>query len=455
MRRIAIINQKGGVGKTTTTANLGAALARAGLRVLLIDLDPQGHLTLHFGVEMGDDQVTIYDVLTASTPLAEALVRPRERIALVPADIDLAAAESELVSVTGREVILREAVDSLAEPFDVVVIDCPPSLGVLTINALAASREVVIPLQAHFFGLQGLSKLLDTVMLVRQRINPALTISGIALSMHEAATRLAGEVADDLAKFLESARGTDNPWANAKLYKTCIRRNIKLAESSSFGQTVFDYAPKSNGAVDYADLAAEIFPGVTFADASGQIDPNESTSKPAVAAADPDEAPATVGQSGPDRAMPGGSAGKRTPPAPKPAVPRAALPVPVESADSVPNLPPPPRRPQPNPGIKKATPPVAAGVKQVSSSDTVETKRAMRPAEKEVVRTATAGEVETNQSNPAGKSGTKRTMPAADFEVRRPSAPGDNGLQKPSPATSAKQKSGELAAASVAVAEKS
>jgi chromosome partitioning protein len=262
MRKIAIINQKGGVGKTTTTANLGAALARAGKKVLLIDLDPQGHLTLHLGIEHGPEQTTIYDVLTGGSPMAEALLRPRERLALVPADIDLAAAEAELVSVTGREVLLREAVAALAEPFDAMIIDCPPSLGVLTINALAASDEVIIPLQAHFFGLQGMSKLLDTVTLVRQRINPALVISGIALCMHEANTKHAAEVADDLGRFLESARGNGKPWSKATLYKTCIRRNIKLAESSSFGQTVFDYATKSNGAIDYANLAAEIFPGI-------------------------------------------------------------------------------------------------------------------------------------------------------------------------------------------------
>jgi len=265
MRRIAVINQKGGVGKTTTTANLGAALARAGRKVLLIDLDPQGHLTLHFGAEVGAEQSTIYDVLTASTPLGDILIRPRERIALAPADIDLAAAESELVSVTGREVLLREAIDALAEPFDAMIIDCPPSLGILTINALAASSEIVIPLQAHFFGLQGLSKLLDTVMLVRQRINPTLTISGIALCLHEASTKLATEISEDLTKFLAAARSASTPWSQARLYKTCIRRNIKLAESSSFGQTVFDYAPKSNGASDYSNLAAEIFAGVEFA----------------------------------------------------------------------------------------------------------------------------------------------------------------------------------------------
>jgi len=259
MRRIAVINQKGGVGKTTTTANLGAALARAGKNVFLIDLDPQGHLSLHFGSEVSSEQVSIYDVLTADTPMADAVVELRENISIVPADIDLAGAEAELVSVMGREVLLREAIEAYGGDHDVLLVDCPPSLGVLTINALASCEEVLIPLQAHFFGLQGLGKLLETVTLVRQRINPMLKVTGIVLCMHESTTRLASEVADDIGGFLEKARGGNTPWASARLFQTTIRRNIKLAESSSFGQTVFDYAPKSNGAIDYANLAVEIF----------------------------------------------------------------------------------------------------------------------------------------------------------------------------------------------------
>ncbi|MEK7756141.1 MAG: AAA family ATPase [Planctomycetota bacterium] len=260
MRRIAVINQKGGVGKTTTTANLGAALANNGLRVLLIDLDPQGHLTLHFGAELRDGQPSVYDVLTAATPVGDVLVKVRDRVSLVPSDIDLAGAEVELISVTGREVILREALDPIEQDYDIMLIDSPPSLGVLTVNALVASTEVLIPLQAHFFALQGLSKLLDTVTLVRQRINPKLHVGGVVLCMYESATRLAGEVVDDLVKFLEASRGTTCAWADARVYQTSIRRNIKLAESCSFGQTVFEYAPRSHGAIDYARLAAELAP---------------------------------------------------------------------------------------------------------------------------------------------------------------------------------------------------
>lgn len=265
MRRIAVLNQKGGVGKTTTAATVGAALARSGSRVLLIDLDPQAHLSLHFGVEVRDDQPSIYDVLTESMPIEHVLLRVAENVTVAPADIDLAGAEAELVSVTGREVLLREALQRLPETYDYLLIDCPPSLGVLTVNALVAAQEVLIPLQAHFLALQGLSRLLDTVTLVRQRINPLLQVNGIVLCMHDASTRLASEVVDDLAGFLEAARSTDVPWAGAKLYKTRVRRNIKLAESASFGQTVFDYAPRSNGAIDYANLAVELAGGDALA----------------------------------------------------------------------------------------------------------------------------------------------------------------------------------------------
>jgi len=261
MRKIAIINQKGGVGKTTTTANLGAALARAGRRVLLLDFDPQGHLTLHFGIRLGDDQANSYDVLTDDVPIAEASIVVNDRLTLVPADINLAGAESELVSVTGREVLLKEALVAIEDRYDYLLIDCPPSVGVLTVNALSAADELLIPLQTQFFALQGFGKLLEkTVTLVQRRINPGLLVRGVILCMHEAATRLACEVVEDLRTFLDAGRSLDVAWAKAKVFDTHIRRNIKLAEACSFGQSIFDYAPKSNGAMDYLRLAAEIFP---------------------------------------------------------------------------------------------------------------------------------------------------------------------------------------------------
>jgi len=263
MRRIAIINQKGGVGKTTSCCNIGATIAAAGHGVLLIDLDPQAHLTMHLGVEPDGDKLSIYNVLTDNVPIAEAALEVRENLTLVPSHIDLAAAEMELVSVMGREVILRDAVARElarpdARPYEFMLIDCPPSLGVLTINGLAAVNEIIVPMQPHFLALQGVGKLLETIGLVRDRINRELKVSGLILCMYEAGTRLAGEVSADLASFLEQHRNSDVPWAEAQVYRTIIRRNIKLAECPSHGLTITEYAPNSNGAQDYTAITAEI-----------------------------------------------------------------------------------------------------------------------------------------------------------------------------------------------------
>ncbi|GJM24537.1 MAG: hypothetical protein DHS20C16_09520 [Phycisphaerae bacterium] len=258
MRRIAVINQKGGVGKTTSCCNVGAAIASTGRRVLMIDLDPQAHLSMHLGIDPYPDRPSVYDVLTDNLPVSEATIQLSENLHLIPAHIDLAAAEMELVSVMGREVILRDALPEFAEQYDVMMMDCPPSLGVLTINGLAAANEVLIPLQPHFLALQGVGKLLETIELVQKRINPELVVSGIILCMYEAGTRLAAEVTSDLKEFVEAARDTRKPWSKAKVFDTCIRRNIKLAESPGYGKTIFDYAHSSNGAMDYAMLAAEV-----------------------------------------------------------------------------------------------------------------------------------------------------------------------------------------------------
>lgn len=258
MRRIAVINQKGGVGKTTTAANLGAALAAAGQRVLLIDLDPQSHLTLHVGLDPATRAGGTYEALIQSTPLDRVRRQVADNLWIVGSHIDLAAAEVELVSVIGREVILRDLLEAHATEYDYVIMDCPPSLGVLTLNALAAAGEIFIPLQPHYLALHGLSKLLETVSLVARRINPALRVTGVVVCMHEPGTRLATEVLDDVASFLRTSEQSNEPWAGARVFKTLIRRNIKLAECPSHGMTIFTYAPKSNGADDYAALALEV-----------------------------------------------------------------------------------------------------------------------------------------------------------------------------------------------------
>lgn len=258
MRRIAIINQKGGVGKTTTAVNLAAALANAGQRVCILDLDPQAHATTHLGIQPDGTTPSMYDVLTDSRPLADVRRRVNDRLWVAASDINLAAAEIELIGVVGREVILRDLLRQDDGEFDFLFMDCAPSLGVLTLNALAAADEVFIPLQPHFLALHGVGKLLETTALVAKRINPGLRVTGIVLCMYETSTKLAQEVVRDLEDYIARSRQAPVPWSQARVFATRIRRNVKLAESPSFGQSVFDYAPKSNGAEDYAALAQEV-----------------------------------------------------------------------------------------------------------------------------------------------------------------------------------------------------
>ena len=264
-RILALMNQKGGVGKTTTAVNVGAALANLGLNVLCIDLDPQAHLTLSLGIEPDEGDMSNYDLLTDPSAAAMEVVRytarDDKRLAVLPAETNLAGVESELAEMVATglaQTVLRNKCKDLIAQFDYVLIDCPPSLGLLTINALTMAHQIVVPMQAHFLALQGMTKLFETIGMVRQGINPNLTVAGVVLCMHEGNTLLANEVITELNGFFESARGTDQPWAHAQVFQPPIRRNIKLAEAPSFGQSVHAYAPDSNGARDYLALARSI-----------------------------------------------------------------------------------------------------------------------------------------------------------------------------------------------------
>lgn len=261
MRIIALMNQKGGVGKTTTTVNLGAALAELGKQVCLVDLDPQAHLTINYGLEPSTslDTTSLYDVLVNESTFSDAVHYVQDgKIALVPSSIDLAAAEQDLVTLLGRETVLKKRIEATVHTFDFILLDCPPSLGLLTLNALSVADEVIIPMQPHFFALQGVAKLLETVQLVCKRINPKLKVSGIALTMFDSNTKLSNEVVAELHSFINAAQGKKLPWADTIIFKSKIRRNIKLAESPSFGQTILAYEPTSNGAFDYRALAREV-----------------------------------------------------------------------------------------------------------------------------------------------------------------------------------------------------
>jgi chromosome partitioning protein len=322
MRRIAIINQKGGVGKTTTTVNVGMGLARAGNRVLLIDLDPQAHLSLHLGIDPAAGRPGVYEMLTANASVAKARVKVASNLWMVSSSIDLAGAEVELVSVVGREVILRDLLEQHVKantaPYDYILFDCPPSLGVLTLNALCAAQEVFIPLQPHYLALQGLGKLLETITLVGKRINPGLIVGGVIVCLQDAGTKLGAEVLDDVRSFFSNDRNKPVAWSGARVFNSVIRRNIKLAESPSYGKSIFDYAPDSNGAKDYENLVSEIM-GVPLEEA-----------KPAMAetpAPHPVTAEMPVVEAKPP-VQSGSSVVKTNPVPPKPAVARPVKAVP-------------------------------------------------------------------------------------------------------------------------------
>ena len=258
MRSIAIINQKGGVGKTTTAVNLSAALADRGLRVGLIDMDPQAHASLHLGIGVQDDRATVYDLLTGDVGLADLWQPAADNLSVASSHIDLAAAEVELAGVVGRELILRDKLALVEDQFDYVLVDCPPSLGILTINALSAVDDVFLPLQPHYLALHGLSKLLQTIDLVSKRLNDRLRLAGVILCLYESGTRLAAEVSADVEDFFREAPSSNTVWRDVHLFESRIRRNIRLAEAPSFEQSIFQYAAQSAGADDYRALADEM-----------------------------------------------------------------------------------------------------------------------------------------------------------------------------------------------------
>ena len=255
MRKIAVLNQKGGVGKTTTVVNIAAALAAAGFKVVVIDLDPQSHLTIHLGLDPQTVEAGSYKVLTQSAEFEREILLVRPNLWLLPANINLVGAESELVSVVGRETILREAIGKAEYNFDYLFIDCAPSLGLLTLNALAAVDEVLIPLQPYFLALQGFGKLLQTIGLVNKRINPSLEVKWVLLCMFDSRASLPGEVKADIEQFLNSARQANCAWSQAQILPVHIRRNIKLAEAPSYGKTIFEYEQNCHGAEDYKKVA--------------------------------------------------------------------------------------------------------------------------------------------------------------------------------------------------------
>ncbi len=255
VRTIALMNQKGGVGKTTTTVNLAAAMARAGRSTLVVDLDPQAHASLHLGVDPGAVERSVYDVILGEAPITECVRAAGENLMVLPSTTDLAAAESELASIPDRQKRLENAFRDFGDRAEFILIDCPPSLGLLTINALTAAREVIIPMQAHFLALQGVGKLLETVGLVSKAVNPRLRVTGVVLCMHDTSSSHTKEVVADMEGFFEQARGQESPWKFARVLRPAIRRNIKLAECPSFGKTIFDYAPQAPGAEDYQKLA--------------------------------------------------------------------------------------------------------------------------------------------------------------------------------------------------------
>ena len=248
VKKLAIVNQKGGVGKSTTAVNLGASLAEKGYKVLLIDVDPQGNATSGLGLEKSELEYSIYDVLIEDTSLDKAILSTDfGNYYILPANIDLAGAEIELVSMISRESRLKNSLEKYENNYDYVLFDCPPSLGLLTLNALSASHKILVPIQCEYYALEGLGQLVQTIKLVRNSLNPELEIEGVVLTMYDARTNLSQQVIDEVKQHFGN-----------KVYETIIPRNVRLSEAPSFGQPIIEYASNSKGAQAYRKLAKEV-----------------------------------------------------------------------------------------------------------------------------------------------------------------------------------------------------
>ena len=247
-RIISVANQKGGVGKTTTTVSLAASLAKLEQKVLIIDSDPQGNATSGLGVQKAELTYDVYDVIVNEVNVHEVIVpTTRENLMIVPSTIQLAGAEIELTNQTHREQKLKHALTTIRDEYDYIFIDCPPSLGHLTMNAFTASDTVLIPVQCEYYALEGLSQLMNTITMVRKHFNPQLKIEGVLLTMFDARTNLGNEVKDDVIKYFRE-----------KVYRTIIPRNVRLSEAPSYGQAIVDYDHRSRGAEVYLELAKEV-----------------------------------------------------------------------------------------------------------------------------------------------------------------------------------------------------